>query len=425
MYDVGKTDSIMVEAMEQTREQHHLKYATSSSTAAASGDNNQPPWQQQGRQQHRPRRSSVVVLASPSPMHNDARTTLLNWIDSKPIGALLFVLLLVDIGLIFVDLFLDGYYPKCSYILRDARCTTTLYYGQDDDMYVVEASGSTPTCQVHGSMDAIREGIEVVSYCILCLFLLETIVMVGVLGPSIFFRNWIHTFDFGIVVSSFLLDSVSLFFDETQLGTILEDVVGFLIVGRLVKFATLSFDLIKIEREEESLQLESLQEQIHDLLQQQSVLLAQHQAQQQSQTQHDNNNSINDSVIHAVHDGILTTMKPQPQNQQYNHTATRNNTVDGTIINDGNDGYLTTMQPPTTTTPQNVQQPQNNEDDSSTSTGYHKLTWYDDDIPLAANLKTRFYVTYNHGEYLSNGSNIRKPGIIVVGVGWRPLNIST
>ena len=315
-------------------------------------------------------------------MHNDARTTVLNWIDSKPIGALLFVLLLVDIGLIFVDLFLDGYYPKCSYILRDARCTTTLYYGQDDDVYVVEASGSTPTCQVHGSIDAIREGIEVVSYCILCLFLLETIVMVGVLGPSIFFRNWIHTFDFGIVVSSFLLDSASLFFDETQLGAILNDVVGFMIVGRLVKFATLSFDLIKIEREEESIQLEWLQEQIDDLLQQQSILLAQHQAQQRL-TQHDNNNSINNSVIHAVHDGILTTMKPQPQNQQYNHTATSNNNVDGTIVNDINDGYLTTMQPPTTTTttPQNVQQQQNNDDDSSTSTGYHKLTWYDDDIP--------------------------------------------
>jgi len=215
----------------------------------------------------------------------------------------------------------------------------------------------------------------VVSYCILCLFLLETIVMVGVLGPSIFFRNWIHTFDFGIVVSSFLLDSASLFFDETQLGAILNDVVGFMIVGRLVKFATLSFDLIKIEREEESIQLEWLQEQIDDLLQQQSILLAQHQAQQRL-TQHDNNNSINNSVIHAVHDGILTTMKPQPQNQQYNHTATSNNNVDGTIVNDINDGYLTTMQPPTTTTTtlQNVQQQQNNDDDSSTSTGYHKLT---------------------------------------------------
>jgi hypothetical protein len=74
----------------------------------------------------------------------------------------------VDISIIFIKLFLEGYYPNCSYIIRDAVCIIDDNdNGNDNDNDFITASCDE---EKYPYVERTKECLEILSFFILCIF---------------------------------------------------------------------------------------------------------------------------------------------------------------------------------------------------------------------------------------------------------------
>jgi len=236
------------------------------------------------------------------PKLNPWQVKVLNFLHSKSVGSILFILLICDILIMFINLFLEGFYPHCSYVIRDAVCTVNDDGGGDDDNNNNIIATATCDGEKYPYVEFTKEMLEKISFGILLVFAAENCILLGILGRRDFFHHIMYLFDFIVVFVSLGFETASLFFlNEDKL---FDDLIQFIIIGRLWRFVSLSYDLLVIEKEHEDEIIESLEEKITDL--EQKLLLVQQTNNddnndavlkiKMTQQHHDNNNNSADST---------------------------------------------------------------------------------------------------------------------------------
>jgi len=231
----------------------------------------------------------------------------LNFLHSKSVGSILFILLICDILIMFINLFLEGFYPHCSYVIRDAVCTVNDDGGGDDDNNNNIIATATCDGEKYPHVEFTKEMLEKISFGILLVFAAENCILLGILGRRDFFHHIMYLVDFIVVFVSLGFETASLFFlNEDKL---FDDLIQFIIIGRLWRFVSLSYDLLVIEKEHDDEIIESLEEKITDL--EQKLLFVQ-------QTNNDDNND-------ATNEATVLKIKMTQQ-----HHDNNNNSADST-----------------------------------------------------------------------------------------------
>jgi len=213
------------------------------------------------------------------------RKTILEILHDHKVQLLLMLLLLLDVMVLFTELFLLAWYPSCSTIERDCiACCGSGGVSNDEDHHrilsvlrVLAGSGKDDehhhdVCEdvahEHGWMDSHNEtffyhgeascdehkyervhnaefGLFVCTMLILSVFMLELHLEILALGPGVFFRQVFYTVDYAIVTLSFSLE-LAFHFDH---NAALQSVVGLVIFARLWRFVRIGHGIIEITSE--------------------------------------------------------------------------------------------------------------------------------------------------------------------------------
>lgn len=173
----------------------------------------------------------------------------------------LMALLLLDVLILFVDLFLIASYPNCSIISRDA--ISCCPFGANADGHqgrLLSAGSENSICEAPLEVTGYEAGCnshkypavhdtEVVLFAltmfILGVFFVHLAVEMVVLTPCVFFRNFVYVFDLVIVCTSIALEIVFVVFEEEALSSLL----GLLILGRVWRFVRISHGLVEVTSE--------------------------------------------------------------------------------------------------------------------------------------------------------------------------------
>lgn len=172
---------------------------------------------------------------------------ILRIIHSNTVQYLLMGLLLLDVVILFVELYLTAEFPSCSIIERDAISCCMTDGGDDNVRRWLEgdtkdhelceegaASDYAAGCdeykysQVH-TVDLV---LRIMTIAILSSFAIELVILMAACGVKTFFSNFFYILDLVVVSISLALEILFLILDEAQL----ELLVGILILSRLWRF---------------------------------------------------------------------------------------------------------------------------------------------------------------------------------------------
>lgn len=182
-------------------------------------------------------------------------------------------MLLLDVLVLFLDLFLLAEYPNCSIIERDAvsccpasaeeqgnRMMRVLSEtGEEEELCLAPSevglypAGCNPEKWPH--VHTAEEVFFWVTITILSTFLLENLVQIVVLTPQVYFRQVFYVLDFFIITVSISLEVTFQVHDDEAL----QNLVGLLVLGRVWRFVRISHGLIEVTSEISS-------QKYHDLL---------------------------------------------------------------------------------------------------------------------------------------------------------------
>ena len=199
----------------------------------------------------------------------------LNFLHRRTVQYVMMGLLLLDVLVLFLDLFLLAEYPSCSIIERDAVscCPASAEEAQGNRMVrlLSEAAGEeeelclAPTevglypagCNPERwpHVHTAEEVFFGVTITILSVFLLENLVQIVVLTPQVYFRQVFYVLDFFIITVSIALEVTFQVHDDEAL----QNLVGLLVLGRVWRFVRISHGLIEVTSEISS-------QKYHDLL---------------------------------------------------------------------------------------------------------------------------------------------------------------
>jgi hypothetical protein len=190
----------------------------------------------------------------------------LRFFHKQSVQYLLMGLLLVDVLVLFFDLFLLAQFPSCSIIERDAVSCCASHEGeapQERLRLLAELDGNgagEEICLAPGTVGSYPAGCDperyphvhqaegaffIITITILSIFLLENIVQIVVLSPQVYFRHFFYVLDFLIISVSIALEIVFRVHDDEAL----QSVVGLLVVGRVWRFVRISHGLIEVTSE--------------------------------------------------------------------------------------------------------------------------------------------------------------------------------
>lgn len=202
----------------------------------------------------------------------------LHVLHSKAVQYTLMGLLLLDVVILFVELFLGAQYPACTFIIRDAIscCPKTLdSYSQADEhrllgeassltcetggietgdlhMFrslaevvsdeghhsVCEAGVDTPQCQAgcdphkYDGVHTAHTALFFTTITILGIFMIELILLIVCLKPRVFFRKSFYVLDLFVVSVSLGLESFFYAADDETLQSLL----GLIVLARCWRF---------------------------------------------------------------------------------------------------------------------------------------------------------------------------------------------
>lgn len=215
-------------------------------------------------------------------------------LHSKYVQYSLMGLLVLDVVILFIELFLSAHYPLCSFVIRDAiSCcpfpdnnVTTLSFAEGDKMPTCEANtvleGSSSheqnryleedhsslceagyeayqcpaACDEH-KYESVHHAETVLFYCtvlILCIFLIELITLMICLRPRLFFRKSFYVLDLFVVATSLVLE-LSFHFNTDES---FQNLVGIIILARLWRFVRIGHGLVEVTHEYASRKHEKL-----------------------------------------------------------------------------------------------------------------------------------------------------------------------
>jgi hypothetical protein len=199
----------------------------------------------------------------------------LHFLHRRSVQYVLMGMLLLDVLVLFFDLFLLAQYPSCSIIERDAiSCCPA----QERRLRILSESDGAgeEICAAPAEVGSYRAGCDpekyphvheaedtffIITIIILSAFLLENLVQIAVLSPQVYFRHFFYVLDFFIITVSIALEVVFRVHDDEAL----QSVVGLLIVGRVWRFVRISHGLIEVTSELNSQRYHDLREYTDEL----------------------------------------------------------------------------------------------------------------------------------------------------------------
>jgi len=190
--------------------------------------------------------------------HDSWRTWALKTLHSTPVEIALIVLLLMDVIILFIEIFLSATYPSCKTIERDAiSCCPIveeshgdehlrfLAGSKSDHHYCPEGfeQGSVVSCDGHKwhNIHVTEEVLFYLTITILSLFFIELSTSIIILTPCVFFKQFFFLADFVVVTVSLVLELVFHFVHEK----IISSLVGLLVIARIWRFIRIGHGLIE------------------------------------------------------------------------------------------------------------------------------------------------------------------------------------
>jgi Ion transport protein len=168
-------------------------------------------------------------------------------------------LLLLDVMILFVELFLSAEFPECRILERDAisccEAVANNYGGNDDHARFLSEEAEHNFCEL-GSPGDYPAGCDPHKYpgvhtahltmrwitiLILVTFLVELVVIIIACGPRTFFSNFFYCLDLFVVMVSLGLEIAFLLINTAQLELLL----GLLLLARLWRFVRIGHGIFE------------------------------------------------------------------------------------------------------------------------------------------------------------------------------------
>mmetsp|Transcript_15411 Transcript_15411/g.31605 ORF Transcript_15411/g.31605 Transcript_15411/m.31605 type:complete len:280 (+) Transcript_15411:201-1040(+) len=223
------------------------------------------------------KRASVADFAVETHGSNNWKTKVHAFMDRSSVQIILHSLLILDVLIIFAELFLMSEYPSCRLVERD--CQACCPKSHDDDAHGnerwleggdyhseeicesgYESTGSA-ACDSHK-----YETVHIIEACffyctvtILVIFLIENIIEMIVLGPMNYFRQVFLVFDLFVVVVSLTLELVL-----HQLKKNYAEVISILVLFRLWRFVRIGHGIVEVASEVAHKQYDPLLEYVRE-----------------------------------------------------------------------------------------------------------------------------------------------------------------
>jgi hypothetical protein len=195
------------------------------------------------------------------------RMKIMEFLHEPRVSMFLMGLLLLDVIILFVELFLLTHYPSCLIIERDCisccapesatnetdhNAERFLSVGVDEHHAEVcdaglEPSYETGACDAHKweTIHNVELGLFSVTVTILSIFFLELTMEMIALRPTVFFRQFFYALDYVIVTVSLVLELSLHFVEEDSLAALL----GVLIFARIWRFVRIGHGIIEVTSE--------------------------------------------------------------------------------------------------------------------------------------------------------------------------------
>lgn len=212
-----------------------------------------------------PSRASVVNTTAELRSHESWRKRTLDFLHKKWVQDVFMSLLILDILIIFTELFLMIEFPTCRLVTRDCiSCCGEEDHGDEEhfrrwlassdgghgDDHQTCPSAYTPTgvpgCDSHkyATIHTIENVLFYITVAILALFLIENLVEMAALGPCVFFKQIFLAADFFVVLISLVLELTF-----KHLKSDLAELVGILVLFRIWRFIRIGHGIIEITSE--------------------------------------------------------------------------------------------------------------------------------------------------------------------------------
>lgn len=198
------------------------------------------------------------------------RCKVVHFLHSPLVQHTLMVLLMVDVLLLFIELFLLATFPHCTLIERDGIACCPVTNVSSEAVAEEEALGSShrflledelehsvcahglaefaeASCDEHKwhVVHGVETGIFALTIFILSLFFLELNGMMIALGPNCFFRQFFYLVDYIVVTISLVLEV--LFYAKSD--DIYQSFVGMLVLVRIWRFVRIGHGIIEVTHE--------------------------------------------------------------------------------------------------------------------------------------------------------------------------------
>lgn len=205
-------------------------------------------------------------------MHGEAswQMRLLKVLHSRATQFTLMGLLLLDVIILFADLFLLAMFPSCTVIQRLSFSCCPLENVDENQTHLrLLSSSKDDVCEAplhktlypvgcdqhqYHKVHATEEAFFAISITILSIFMVDLLLQMTVLTPSIFFRNAMFVLDFIVISVSIALEVTFYVLEEEAVASL----VGLLILARLWRFVRISHGLFEVTTEYEEIKYHHL-----------------------------------------------------------------------------------------------------------------------------------------------------------------------
>jgi len=204
----------------------------------------------------------------------------LNFVYSPKIQHTLMALLLIDVLILFIEMFLDVEYPHCRFVERDAISCGDLHEGDvGGERYSIgrflseDGEGGHHVCESPNVETGAKAGCDehqrawlhtthvilfYITIVILVTFFIEVMTMLLALGSKLFFSHPLYVLDLVVITLALVLELTFHNLDQDDLGQLL----GLLIIGRLWRLVRIGHGLVSTTYEVGHEVAEELEEKI-------------------------------------------------------------------------------------------------------------------------------------------------------------------
>lgn len=187
------------------------------------------------------------------------------FINNHTVQRVFICLLLMDVLILFAELYLDAVYPACTIIERDAiSCCPTETDSDgghmrllfDDELRRLGGGGGGPICESplsaapqhaagcdthkHAGVHTAHKVLKIVTISILSAFMVELTILLVCLGPRNFFSRFLYVLDFFVVSASLALEVAFYVASDEAIASL----IGLLVVARIWRFVRIGHGLV-------------------------------------------------------------------------------------------------------------------------------------------------------------------------------------